>query len=114
MNKTNLYPATLLNAAFVADRNDDLVRSELEPKDHSRLGYFLINGLLVPFLFLEKIERDLDRCDGYEPGCVLSAEDLFSLSFLQSLDAQERDVLMPCVLMVIERGGFPVNMFADI
>ena len=40
MKKINLYPATLLNIAFVEDLSDALVRSELEPKDPSKLGYF--------------------------------------------------------------------------
>ena len=114
MNKTNLYPATRLNAAFVEDRNDDLVRSGEEPKDPSRLGYFLIKDRLVPFVFLERLEEELDNSVIYEPGFVLSAEVIFGHLFLQSLDELERDVLMSCVLLVIERGGFPVNLFADI
>lgn len=114
MHNTHLYPHTLINSTQVSDFNDDLVRNGEDAKDPSKLGYFLINGHLVPFLFLKKLEVEFTRSVIYEPDCILSAEDIFSEFFLLSLDSQEREVLMPCVLLIIARGGFPLNLFAEI
>ncbi len=112
--KSKLYPSVPLNAAYVEEGNEDSVRNGIEIKDPDRLGYFLIDGHLVPFLFLEKLDAELDSCDGHEPDRVLSAPDLFSERFLASLDPDEREVLMPCVLMLIEWGCLPINLYAEI
>jgi hypothetical protein len=45
--------------------------------------------------------------------CNYKVTDIFSGEFLDSLNADERELLMPVVLQLIARGDFPLCIWTD-
>lgn len=66
-------------------------------------GYYQITGHAVPYSFVERLALRL-RSRLFEYGKVLSPREIFGEAFLNTLDESEREVLMPCVLFLIEQG----------
>lgn len=107
---TNLYPCS----HYEIQGFEDLVR-EAAANGYKEIlpdctGYVLVNNLLVPFNFVERVAKEIAGVQ-FQNDCVLSADAIFGTGFLQSLDEDERKVLMPCVLLLIERGDFELNVF---
>jgi hypothetical protein len=77
------------------------------------LGFFLVNGTLVPKAFLEELESQLS---GARLNCfdVTRASDLFEPYFLETLSAIELSVLGDCVLFLIERGCVPISLTVNV
>ena len=68
-------------------------------------GYVLINGHLVPYSFISRLEDELGGAF-YEYNEVYSLEDIFGTKFLESLTSNELKVLGGCMLILIEKGDF--------
>ncbi len=109
-NVTNLYPATGINAAYIQMMAEEAAANGYKDIVQQNCGYVLVNKRLVPYTFLARVKKEVKR-HTFEYGCVLSEAIIFGDEFLQTLDKDERKVLMPCVLMLIERGDFEVNLF---
>lgn len=75
------------------------------------LGFFLVNGTLVPKPFLEEVESQLQsvRLNCYD---VTQVSDLFEPEFLDTLSATELSVLGDCVLVLIDKGSVPISLIA--
>lgn len=69
-------------------------------------GYLLMQQKLIPLSFLDLIEVQLKSMP-LVYGDILSAESLFNAEFLDLLEADEREVLMPVVKELIEQGKVP-------
>lgn len=109
-NFTNLYPTTHINPAYVHMMAEEAATNGYKSIVQENCGYVLVGKNLVPYTFLNRLQHIVGH-HTFEYGLVLSEATIFGDEFLQSLDQEEREVLMPCVLMLIERGGFEVNLF---
>ena len=107
---TTQYKSVQLNADYVEGMAKEGATRGLTTIEPEESGYVLVQERLVPFTFIELVKAEL-LYSFFEYGCVLSESILFDDAFLQSLTDDERAVLMPCVLMLIERGEFGVNVF---
>lgn len=109
-NISVLFTSTGCNAAYV-----EIMAKQAAANGHKEIapekcGYTLIGTHLVPETLLEQVKAELaDTMFDY--GFVLSEATIFSAEFLASLDQESRAVLMPAVLVLIERGDFPLNFF---
>jgi hypothetical protein len=76
------------------------------------LGFFLVNGTLVPKSFLEDVESQLQsvRLNCFD---VTQVADLFEPEFLDTLSANELRVLGDVVLVLIDRGCVPISLIAN-
>ena len=109
---TKLFTTVRLNADYVETMAKQAEANGYKAIVPEQCGYVLVATHLVPLTFIERIKAELsDTYFNY--GCVLSESALFGDSFLQSLDDDERAVLMPCVLILIERGEVGFNMFEE-
>ncbi len=102
---TKLYPSANCNAGQLARMAEEIPGQDKLINESSPCGYFLVNDTLVPYAFLDLIEADI----GYglitiEYGDVFTPEDLMDDQFWAILTEQERAVLGPCVLLLIEQG----------
>lgn len=109
-NLTNLYPATEINPAYVQTMAEETAANGYKDIVQGNCGYVLVGKNLVPYTFLTRVQHIVEQST-FEYGLVLSEASIFDDGFLKSLDKDEREVLMPCVLMLIERGDFEVNLF---
>ncbi len=107
---TNLYPCSHYEAEHVKDIAEEAAANGYKEILPELTGYVLVNKRLVPFTFVERVKNEIWGMQ-FEYRCVLSEVTIFGTEFLQTLDQDEREVLMPCVLMLIERGDFAVNLF---
>ena len=71
-------------------------------------GYTIINDCLVPDSFLDRIEFDL-AFSVINYGEVLSPRDLLGEETWLDFDDNEREVLAPCILLLIEDGRIELN-----
>lgn len=111
MNKfTNLYPCSHYEAEHVEYMAEEAAANGYKEILPELTGYVLVNKRLVPFTFVERLKNAI-KGKQFEYRCVLSEVSIFGDEFLQSLDKEEREVLLPCALMLIERGDFEVNLF---
>lgn len=105
---TKLYPSVASNATYMAEMVECAPGTEDDYYCRGDCGYWLINGTLVPFSFLDKVQHALRNtmltyCE------VVKVTDLFPSSFLTSLDTTEKAVLGACALLLIERGDMAMN-----
>ena len=61
-----------------------------------------IGDCLVHECFVYRVMNEIMNC-GFEAGCIFEEEYLFSREFLDSLDDQERDVLLDVALLLLKR-----------
>ena len=108
--KSNLFPSTGCNPAYVQMMAREAAANGCKDIVQENCGYVLVGKNLVPYPVLARVKKALEDST-FEYGCVLSEATIFDAEFLLSLDPDEREVLMPCVLMLIERGDFGVNLF---
>ncbi len=73
------------------------------------LGFFLINGTLVPKTFVENVESQLS---GSRLNCfdVTRVSDLFEPYFLETLSTKELRVLGDVVLVLIDKGCVAISL----
>ena len=73
------------------------------------------NKRWVYYTFIERVQTELDKIVVGLNGLRLSEDTLFSDEFLQSLTQDEREMLMPCTLKMVQAGAikFPVVELAD-
>ncbi len=112
MVTTNLYPSTACDPAFVSEMQTEGLASGyvMPPPEHC--AFTLISDCLVPETFIQRVMREIASFD-LDYGFVLSKESLFSGEFLESLDEQERIVLMPVVLLLVARDAISLNLWAS-
>ncbi|SFC17591.1 hypothetical protein SAMN05216344_110124 [Polaromonas sp. OV174] len=106
---TNLFPSTKCNAGYIEMMAETAAADGYKKIVPEKFGYVLVNKRLVPYTFLERMKNDIDGI-GFEYGSVLSEAVIFSDQFLCSLCPDEREVLMPCLLILIERGDIDLNV----
>jgi hypothetical protein len=107
---SNLFPSTSCNAAYVDMMAEEAKANGYKEVVLEKCGYVLVNRRLVPYTFLERVQNQIEGAN-FEYGLVLAEADIFSEDFLRSLCPEAREVLMPCVLILIERGDFELNFF---
>ena len=71
-------------------------------------GYKVIGGMLVSNLFMERLTRHLDSIR-LEYGVVFDPGKVCGENFLKSLTEEEREVLGPCILVLIDEGAITMN-----
>lgn len=77
--------------------------------EKERTGYTLIGDSLVPESFIERVLHQMGSTF-YSYGTVLKKESMFLEYFLDSLTADEHEVLMPVALELMARGQFPLHL----
>ena len=107
---TNLYPSTRCNAEYIEMMAKEAAQNDYKEIRPEKSGYVLVNKRLVPYTFLERLRSQLDGAN-FDYGFVLSESAIYDDKFLHSLCPDEREVLMPCTLILIERGEFYLNLF---
>lgn len=77
------------------------------------LGFFLVNGTLVPKTFVEEVESQLS---GARLNCfdVTRVSDLFEPYFLETLSAKELRVLGDVVLVLIDKGCVAISLTVNV
>ena len=100
---TNLFPSTRCNAQYIDMMAEVAAADGYKEIVPEKYGYVLVGKRLVPYTFLERMRNDIDGM-GFEYGSVLSEAATFSDHFLCSLCPDEHEVLMSCLLILIERG----------
>lgn len=109
-NFSNLFPSTHCNREYVEGMDEETAANGYKEIHPDQTGYALVNKRLVPFTFVNRVKNELEGIQ-FEYGFVMNERQIFSDAFLKSLDKDERKVLMPCVLILIERGDFELNLF---
>ena len=71
-------------------------------------GYTVIGDMLVSNSFMKRLEVHLDSIE-LKYGTVFSARKLCGDKFFNSLTDEERLVLAPCILVLIDEGGIRMN-----
>jgi hypothetical protein len=89
-------------------------QADLTPAEVALIGHVKVDELLVPIAFIGRVENELRNlvCSA---GVTLSPTTLFTAEFLQSLDARERAMLMPCTFQLVRSGvlNLPVIELTD-
>lgn len=112
-NETTLFASVNCNAGFVQSMSQQAVANGLSEIALPNCGFVLVGKKLVPYAFLTRLQDQLSGSN-FQYGPVLDEAVIFDEEFLLSLDPDEREVLMPCVLILIERGDFGLNLFASV
>jgi hypothetical protein len=112
-NLTSLFPSVSLNADYVEHMAAEAEANGLKEINPEKCGYVLVDKCLVPLTFIARIKEELSDHQ-FDYGYVISESEMFEADFLQSLSEEERAVLMPCVLILIERGDLGFNLFEDL
>ena len=103
----NLYPSANCDEATLAELIDQIPGQADHIGAHGVCGYYAIDGHMVPYSFIDRLADHLsDFVLDYD--MVHSARDTVSDEFWDDLTQAERDVLAPCLLLLVERGQFPV------
>ena len=73
------------------------------------------NKRWVLYTFIERVQAELDKIVVGLTGLKMTQETLFGDAFLQSLTKDEREMLMPCTLEMVQAGAinFPVIELVD-
>lgn len=109
-SSANPFPSTQCESSFVdAMRTEGDANGYVTPAS-KLLGYTLVNGILVSETFFQRALADIGA-SVFNYGPVLSATEIFSAHFLESLDATEKEILMPVVLQLVARGDFPLHIW---
>lgn len=87
------------------------LESGYKTPSYEHCGYTLIDGILVPETFFQRVIAELEGCT-FEYSAVLTKAIIFERDFLESLDEYEDAVLMSVVLQLISRDKFPLNLWA--
>lgn len=95
------YPSTICKPDFVEDIQAERLYNGYELDAPEYCGYTLIANYLVHETFIKRVIDDLETCN-FESGVIFDEEYLFSIDFLDSLDNQERDVLMDLALLLLK------------
>ena len=66
-------------------------------------GYVLVEGHLVPYTFFGRLHDHISN-NNFKYGDVISIEEICGREFLESLNDSERQVVEPCLLILIENG----------
>ncbi len=109
---SNAFPAVFCNAQTM------LMGAELGSRDYTnmppidRTGYLLINGMLVPFPFIEQVKKVTEGTK-ISYGAVVPAERIVGAEFLRTLTGNERQVIGQVILHLIERGDVAINFSAS-
>lgn len=106
---TNLYPC----ASYTAEHIEFIAKEAAAQGGKNNLpelsGYVAVDTFLVPFSFVRRVANEVTG-KTYIYGEVFREDLLFNDKFLRTLDSDEHEVLLPCVLMLIERGEFDVQL----
>lgn len=107
---TNPFPSTQLEWSFVDEmRTEGDAHGYVTPAT-KQLGFTLIHDRMVSETFFQRALADIGE-SVFDYGPVLSATDIFSAHFLESLDTTEKEILMPVVLQLVSRGDFPLHIW---
>lgn len=106
---SKVFPSVRCNADYVQNLAEEAVANGYLPILPEKCGHALLNQCLVPFTFLERVQQELQGM--IFQYVVLTESDIFTEGFLASLEEKERSVLMPAVMLLIERGDFELNLF---
>lgn len=109
---TSLYNSTYCNKNYVDDMVETAEDCGYKEIISENCGYVLVDKNLIPITFIQRVQAQLDQMV-FNYGFVLNESSIFTPRFLDSLDVHERKVLMHCVLILIERGNFGVNLHGD-
>jgi hypothetical protein len=109
---SSLYPSTPCNLAFVQLMTEEGSANGYATPAPELCGFTLMGNRLVPETFVQNVQAQLENFV-FDYGAVLSQEILFDLEFLDLLDADQRTVLMPTVLLLAARGTLPLNLWAS-
>ena len=110
--KTKLFPWVSCNAGYIEWMADEAANNGYKEILLENCSYFFIKKKLVPYKFLMRVKEALS--DGnFSYGDVLGEEDICSEEFILSLYLDEREVLMQCVMLLIESGDFPMCLFEE-
>lgn len=101
------FPSTRCEARDF--RTPELQYGNLSDANQERIGYTLVGDALVPESFIERVLHQMGPTY-YTYGTVLKKEDMFLEYFLDSLTANEHEVLMPVALELMARGQFPLHL----
>jgi hypothetical protein len=95
-------------------RFDLCCQADLTPAQVEQIGHICIDQHMVPVAFFGRVEHELRILD-CSAGVKLNAATLFKPEFLQSLDAHEHAMLMPCTFRLVLAGvlNLPVVQLAD-
>lgn len=102
MTPADNYPSIIRKPDFVEDMQSERVENGYELDGPEYCGYTLINDCLVHEYFIYSVIHEIESCK-FEAGCIFEKDYLFSSEFLESLDAQEDDVLMDVALLLLKR-----------
>lgn len=105
----NLFPTADCDAhaiAFVAKNVPDCAGASAPTQ---RLGFHLIEGILVPYGFVDDVEHELSH-ERLNCFTVTEVTELFSDTFLRSRSPLELKVLGGCVMLLIEKGLVPFSL----
>lgn len=95
------YPSTICKPDCVEEMQSERIENGYELDAPEYCGYTLIANYLVHETFIKRVIDDLETCN-FESGVIFDEEYLFSIDFLDSLDNQERDVLMDLALLLLK------------
>lgn len=105
------FPSALCAVDYFNAMRDTAIESQYTMPPYNLCGYALIDGQLVPETFIKRVKKELEDSQ-FEYGYILGVDDVFSEEFLESLDDDERGLLMHVVLLLVSRGEFPLNLWA--
>lgn len=109
-NISVLFPSTGCNAAYVEFVAKQAAANGRKALGLEKCGFTLIGTRLVPETLFAQVKAELaDTALDY--GFVLGETSIFSAEFLASLDQAARVVLMPVVMVLIERGDLFLHFF---
>ena len=110
--ESELYKSATCNAATLAELVDDIPEQAAPMAAYGAVGYYAIDGHLVPYSFIDRLADHLvDFVFDYD--VVLSPREMVGDEFWEDLDQAEREILVPCLLLLVERGQFPVVFHAE-
>ena len=109
---TTPFPSALCEASYISYMREEGDANGYVTPANSLLGYMLINDVLVSETFAQLVLEDIGVAD-FDYRCNYKVTDIFSDDFLNSLEADERELLMPVVLQLIARGKFPLCIWTD-
>ncbi len=96
------YPSTICKPDFVEEMQDERLYNGFELDAPEHCGYVLISDCLVHETFIQRVIYEIQSCK-FEAGVIFDEEYLFSSEFLESLDDQEKAVLMDLALLLLKR-----------
>jgi hypothetical protein len=102
MDLTDNYPSTICKPDFVEEMQSERIENGYELDVPEYCGYSLIRNCLIHETFIQRVIYEIESCK-FESGFIFDEEYLFSIEFLESLDDQEKDVLMGVALLLLKQ-----------